>query len=129
MEHPHPRPALLSLQPDDPLYQALSGLAAARARAALGKEVELVPEAVDRSGHWAFVRGRLRDAGGPSLSLEGTPFAGQAAAGAASDLAVVLFRLDGEEWATVAEAMLPTGVAWLDWPRKHGAPGQLLGIG
>ena len=127
--------ALLSLQPDDPVYRTLTELAAARARAALGKDVELDPEAVDRSGHWAFVRGRLRDAGGQSLSLEGTPFQEAAAAGAASDLAAVLFRQDEESqgepagWTIIDHAVLPTDVAWLDWPQKHGAPTRLLGIG
>ena len=127
--HPPGQPDLLSLQPQDPVYRSLARLAASLAQAALGKDVELDPEAVDCSGHWAFVRGRLRDAGGATLSLEGTPFAGQAAAGAASDLAVVLFRQDGDGWAVVDQAMLPTGVAWLDWPRRHGAPTHLLGIG
>ena len=49
--------ALLSLQPGDPAYAALAGLAAAEARQALGKELEFKPETVDTSGHWAFVRG------------------------------------------------------------------------
>jgi len=129
------QPALLSLQTDDPVYRTLAGLAAARACAALGKDVELDPETVDRSGHWAFVRGRLRDAGGQSLSLEGTPFQDAAAAGAASDLAAVLFRQDEDSqeesagWTAIDHAILPTDVAWLNWPQKHGAPTRLLGIG
>lgn len=126
--------APLSLQPDDPLYRALASLAAAQARAALGKEVELEPEAVDRSGHWAFVRGRLRDPGGAALTLQGTPHEDAAAAGATSDLAAVLFRNQGSGdapggWQAIDRAILPTDVAWLDWPRRHGAPGRLLGIG
>ena len=126
---------VLSLQPDDPTYRMLAELAAARARTALGKDVELDPEAVDRSGHWAFVRGRLRDAGGQSLSLEGTAFEEAAAAGAVSDMAAVLFRQDedsqGEStgWSVIDHAVLPTDVAWLDWPQKHGVPTRLLGFG
>lgn len=134
------QPALLSLQPDDPVYRTLAELATAQACSALGKDVELDPEAVDRSGHWAFVRGRLRDAGGQSLSLDGTPFQDAAAAGAASDLAAVLFRQDEENqdeerqgepagWSIVDHTVLPTDVAWLDWPQKHGAPTRLLGVG
>ena len=127
--------APLSLQPGDPLHRVLAGLAAAEARAALGKEVELEPEAVDRSGHWAFVRGRLRDPGGAALTLQGTAHEAAASAGAASDVVAVLFRNgnsgggDAGGWQAVDRAILPTDVAWLDWPRRHGAPGRLLGIG
>lgn len=127
--------APLSLQPDDPLYRVLADLAAAGAQAALGKEIELEPEAVDRSGHWAFVRGRLRDPGGTALTLQGTAHEDAAAAGATSDLAVVLFRNgesdggDPDGWRAIDQAILPTDVAWLDWPQRHGAPGRLLGIG
>lgn len=126
--------ALLSLQPGDPAYAALAGLAAAEARQALGKELEFKPETVDTSGHWAFVRGRLCDAGGAGLSLAGTPFAGLADAGTVSDVAAVLFRkapdADGvDAWLPVDRAIVPTDVAWLDWPRRHGAPEALLGIG
>ncbi|MFZ7096564.1 hypothetical protein ACOPJQ_00800 [Luteimonas dalianensis] len=123
----HPSP--VSLQPDHPDHEILTEMAAGQAREALGKEVELDLQAVDRSGHWALVRARLRDAGDDTLSLQDTPFAEQAAAGATSDLAVVLFRLDDGEWTVVDQAFLSTHVAWLDWPRSHGAPSQLLGIG
>jgi hypothetical protein len=126
--------ALLSLQPGDPAYGVLTELAAAEARQALGKDLEFEPETVDTSGHWAFVRGRLRDAGGASLSLEDTPFAGLASAGTVSDTAAVLFKkgpkLEADNaWIPVDRAIVPTDVAWLDWPRRHGAPGELLGIG
>lgn len=127
------QPVLLSLQPEDPAYQALVELAVAQAREALGKDVEIDPESLDRSGHWAFLRGRLRDVGGSALSLQGTDFAEAAATGSVSDLAVVLFRLegdpDGSDWKVVDQAILPTDVAWLGWPQAHGAPSQLLGIG
>ena len=122
-------PSPVSLQPDDPSHGALSAMAAGQARQALGKDVELDLQAVDRSGHWALVRARLRDPGGAALSLEDTPFAEQAAAGATSDLAVILFRLEDGAWTVVDQAFLPTHVAWLEWPHTHGAPSQLLGIG
>ena len=129
---PSSQPALLSLQPDDPVHQALTRIATAQARAALDKDVELEPQAVDRSGHWALVRARLCETDGGTLSLQGTRFADAAGAGGVSDLAVVLFRLQGDpdlnEWKVVDQAILPTDVAWLAWPREHGAPAQLLGI-
>lgn len=142
--HPNPpgKPILLSLQPQDPDYPTLTGLAVAQARAALGKDVELDAESVDRSGHWAFVRGRLRDPGGSALSLQGTTFEEAATAGTVSDQAVVLFRQTGDaatdagedagedagRWTVVDQAILPTDVAWLDWPGRHGAPSELLGL-
>src|SRR5690625_1653441 len=86
--------APVALPADDPDRATLAGLAADLARQALGKEVELDLQAVDRSGHWAVVRARLLDPGGAALSLGDTPFADAAAAGGVSDLAVVLFRLD-----------------------------------
>lgn len=86
---------LLSLRPGDSGYETLLGVATAQARAALGKDVELEPQTVDRSGHWAFVRARVRDPGGGALSLEGTAMAEAAAAGAVSDLVAVLFRQEG----------------------------------
>lgn len=126
-------PSPVSLQPDDAAHGTLAALTAEQAGKALGKEVGLDLQAVDRSGHWALVRARLHDAGGAALSLDDTPFAEQAAAGAASDIAVVLFRLegdpDGNDWTVVDQAILPTDVAWLGWPQKHGVPSQLLGIG
>lgn len=140
MNNPNPlaSPALLSLEPGDPDYAALAELAVAEARAALGRDVELDPESVDRSGRWAFVRGRLHDAGGTALSLQGTPFEDAANAGAVSGHAAVLLRQDlnaeedaGEDaggWTVVDRAVLPTDVAWLDWPSRHGAPSQLLGL-
>lgn len=131
--NPPGQPVLLSLQPDDPDHGALTALAVAQAREAVGKDLELDAESVDRCGHWAFVSGRLRDAGGSSLSLEDTRFAEAAAAGGVSDLAVVLFRQEGDPddstWTVVDQAILPSGVAWLGWPQEHGAPSQLLGIG
>lgn len=122
-------PSPVSLQPGDAAHGALLAMATAQSRQALEKDVELDLQAVDRSGHWALVRARLRDPGGAALSLQDTPFAEQAAAGATSDLAIVLFRLDGGDWTVVDQAFLPTHVAWLDWPRTHGAPSTLLGIG
>lgn len=128
-----PGPTLLSLQPDDPAWQALVDLTLARVRDRLGKPVELDLQAVDRSGHWAFVRARLRDPGGAALSLDDTPFAKAAAAGGVSDLAAVLFRQQEDEahegaWLVVDQAILPTDVSWLAWPHRHGAPSQLLGL-
>lgn len=131
---PHPGPALLSLQPADPAWQALVDLTLQQARSALGKPVEVELQAVDRCGHWAFVRARLRDVGGGTLSLEDTRFAEAADNGGVSDLAAVLFRKEDEAggddtWRVVDQAILPTDVAWLVWPQKHGAPSQLLGLG
>ncbi|MEN1927283.1 hypothetical protein WCE55_07805 [Luteimonas sp. MJ293] len=130
---PNPGPALLSLQSDDPAWQALVDLSLAQARQALGKPVELDLQAVDRSGHWGFVRARLLDPGGAALSLADTPFAEAAAAGGVSDLAVVLLRqheeADDSAWQVVDQTILPTDVSWLAWPQKHGAPSELLGLG
>ncbi|MGY0634207.1 hypothetical protein [Luteimonas sp. A478] len=131
----NPGPALLSLQSDDSDWQALVDLTLERARARLGKPVELDLQAVDRCGHWAFVRARLRDTGGGALTLDDTPFAEAAAAGGVSDLAAVLFRRHEDAstgdsaWQVVDQTILPTDVAWLAWPQKHGAPSQLLGLG
>ncbi len=125
--------APVALPADDPDRATLAGLAADGTRQALGKEVELELQAVDRSGHWAVVRARLLDPGGAALSLGDTPFADAAAAGRVSDLAVVLFRLDegqdADGWKVIDQAILPTDVAWLGWPQAHGVPSQLLGIG
>src|SRR5690606_1831711 len=127
----HPSP--VSLQQGDPVHGELVALAAAQVRGALGKEVELDLQAVDRCGHWALVHARLRDPGGGPLSLHDTAFAEAAAAGGVSDLAMLLFRnpagADGEDWEIVDRAILPTDVAWLGWPQQHGVPSQLLGIG
>lgn len=126
-------PSPVSLQPDDPAHEALAGLTAARAREAIGKDVGLDLQAVDRSGRWAAVRARLHDPGGAALSLDDTPYAEQAAAGATSDIVVMLFRLEGDpegnDWEVVDQAILPTDVAWLGWPQEHGVPSRLLGIG
>lgn len=126
-------PTPVSLSRDDPERARLAALAAGQASEAIGKDVELDLQAVDRSGRWAFLRARLQDPGGAALSLDGTPFAEAAAAGGVSDLAVVLFRLEGEpdanDWKVVDQAILPTDVSWLGWPQAHGVPSQLLGIG
>lgn len=129
--NPHPTglPPLLSLEPDEPARRILTDLTTGLAETRLHKPVELEVQAADRSGHWAFVRARVREVGGDALSLEGTPFAEAAAAGGVSDLVVALFRLDGDDWKMVDQAVLPSDVAWLDWPHRHGAPSQLLGIG
>lgn len=126
-------PTPVSLPEEDPVRTTLAALAARQARQAVGKDVELDLQAVDRSGRWAIVQARLLDPGGAALSLQDTPFAEAAAAGGVSDLAVVLFRLEGDpegnDWAVVDQAILPTDVAWLGWPQEHGVPSQLLGIG
>lgn len=140
-------PDPISLAPGDAGYDALLALAAAEARAALGKDVSLRPQAVDRSGHWAFVLAQVREPGGAPLSLAGTSFAEAAEAGGVSDLLAVLFRARGEQpppddpaaesgqaaadetWTVVDRTVLPADVAWLEWPQRHGAPSRLLGIG
>lgn len=123
------RPALQSLQPDDDDYAVLLALAGGPLVDELGPDARIEVERLDRLGNWVFLLGRMRDADGGPLSLDGTRYAERATQGGMSDVyAALLKRQPGGAWEVIDHAIGPGDVAWLTWPPKHGAPAALFGF-
>ncbi|GGK00230.1 hypothetical protein [Luteimonas terricola] len=80
------------MQPGDAGYNVVLDAATRPLRDALGGQVELEVERMDRVGSWAFVLGNMRAPDGGRPDLSGTSFADASAQGAMSDVYVVLLR-------------------------------------
>ena len=84
------------MQPGDAGYDVVLEAATRPLRDALGGQVELRVERIDRIGGWAFVLGNMQAPGGGRPDLSGTSFADASAQGAMSDVYVVLLRHEQE---------------------------------
>lgn len=111
---------------DEDARRAVIGAATAATAEALGKPVQLKAERLKLDGDWAFLYADMQDQHGRPISYAGTRLAEAAEHGAASrSLAALLRRVD-ERWTLVANAIGPTDVVWVDWPRDYGAPAALF---
>ena len=122
-------PGIQALRQDDPDYAPLVEAGSAPLRDALGDRVALRVDKLDRSGAWAFLQGTLQSPDGGRPDYAQTRYAERAAQGGMSDAYVVLLKHEDDgAWRVIDHALGPSDLAWLPWPREHGAPPALLGL-
>ncbi len=98
---------------------------------ALNQPVNMNLETFERSGDFAWVVAHPRLADGAAIDWTITPYAAQAREGALDGDGVtyaLLIKRENDRWSVLEFAIGPTDVAWLDWPARHGAPPELMGL-
>ncbi|WP_181776790.1 hypothetical protein [Amycolatopsis pittospori] len=125
-----------SLNPGDPVRDAVLQAAFARLEDAFDDRVRVEVERLDRIGPWVFLQGTMRgtEIGRPYYA--GTGWEARRADGVMSDVYVALLKKvderavdnDARSWRLADHAIGPTDVAWLTWPDEHEAPRALFGF-
>ncbi|HEX8901886.1 hypothetical protein [Vitreimonas sp.] len=98
---------------------------------ALNQPVNMNLETFERSGDFAWVVAHPRLGDGTAVDWTITPYAAQAREGALDADGVtyaLLIKRENNRWSVLEFAIGPTDVAWLDWPERHGAPPELMGL-
>ena len=136
MYTPSARPFPVSLNPGDPVREAVLEAATARLDQEFGDGVRVAVEQLDRLGPWVFLQGTMRgtEAGRPYYA--GTIYENKRADGVMSDVYVALLKKksetnvddDARSWQVANCAIGPTDVAWLTWPDEHEVPQELFGF-
>ncbi|MDZ4693055.1 hypothetical protein [Terricaulis sp.] len=98
--------------------------------AAIGQPVSFTIDTVRVDNDWAWLVVQPQAADGSPLDWSQTSFASAYANGVLGDngATYALLRREAGEWRVVDHVIGPTDVAYIDWPARHGAPPELLGL-
>lgn len=134
MHTPSAQSAPQSLEPGDPVREAVLRAATAPLDEVFGDRVQVVVNTLTRVGPWVFLQGRMHGPDGGRPNLAGTSYAARQADGVVSDVYVALLHkeanavADARSWRLIANAIGPTDVAWLTWPDEFEVPRALFGF-
>ncbi|MFD6070839.1 MULTISPECIES: hypothetical protein [Amycolatopsis] len=136
MYTPSARPVPVSLNPGDPVREAVLQAATARLDQEFGDRVQVAVEQLDRLGPWVFLQGTMRGTEPGRSYYAGTIYENKRADGVMSDVYVALLKKrsetgvddDARSWRVANCAIGPTDVAWLTWPDEHEVPQELFGF-
>lgn len=92
----------------------------------LGAPVGLDVDTMQTQGDWAWAIVTPRTTTGAAFDFSKTRYAGAELDGGGRTY-LLLYR-NGETWAVRDFAVGPTDVAWIEWPQKHNAPPQVMGL-
>ncbi|MEV7555705.1 hypothetical protein AB0N89_39320 [Amycolatopsis sp. NPDC089917] len=126
----------VSLNPGDPVREAVFRAATARLDEEFGDQVQVAVEQFDRLGPWVFLQGTMRGTQAGRPYYAGTIYENKRADGVMSDVYVALLKKTSEttvdddprSWRLARYAIGPTDVAWLTWPDEHEVPQALFGF-
>lgn len=106
------------------------GVATPVVSASIGQRVTLAPTQVAIRDDWAWIVAQPLTPGGGAIDWATTSFAVQAREGVldGGGTTYVLLKRENGQWRVVEHAIGPTDVAWTDWPTRHGAPADLMGL-
>lgn len=92
----------------------------------LGAPVSLEAESMQTQGDWAWAVVTPRAPTGAPFDFSKTKYAGAELDGGGRTY--LLLTRNGETWSVRDFAVGPKDVAWIDWPKKHNAPPQVMGL-
>lgn len=98
--------------------------------AAIGQPVSLAPSTVNMQNDWAWLVAQPQTPSGGEIDWSTTTLADAAAEGMldGGGTTYVLLKRENGAWRVLDQVIGPTDVAWLDWPARHGAPPELMGL-
>lgn len=98
--------------------------------AAIGQPVSFTIDTVRVDNDWAWLVVQPRAADGSALDWSQTSFASAHANGVldGDGTTYALLKREAGQWRVVEHVIGPTDVAYIDWPARHGAPPELLGL-
>lgn len=98
--------------------------------AAIGQPVSFTIDTVRVDNDWAWLVVQPQAADGSPLDWSQTSFAAAHAEGAldGNGTTYALLKRENGQWRVVDHVIGPTDVAYIDWPARHGAPPELLGL-
>lgn len=91
-----------------------------------GSPVSLEVETMQTQGDWAWAVVTPRAPDGKPFDFTKTRYATAELDGGGRTY--LLLARNGETWSVRDFAVGPTDVAWMDWPQKHNAPPQVMGL-
>ena len=97
---------------------------------AIGQPVSFTIDTVRVDNDWAWLVVQPQAADGSPLDWSQTSFAGAHANGVldGNGTTYALLKRENGQWRVVDHVIGPTDVAYIDWPARHGAPPELLGL-
>ncbi|SDY10370.1 hypothetical protein SAMN05421504_104515 [Amycolatopsis xylanica] len=135
MHTPSARSVPESLDPGNPVREAVLQAAVARLDEYFGDRVQVAVEQLNRVGDWVFLHGRMHGAEGGRPYYAGTIYETRRHDGVMSDVYAVLLKKseagrpdDARSWRLSDYAIGPTDVTWLEWPDRHQAPPAVFGF-
>lgn len=96
----------------------------------IGQPVSFEVTTLNVRNEWAWLVAQPRDANGTPLDWSTTNFASAHEHGAldGSGTTYALLKREDGQWRLLEHAIGPTDVAYVDWPIRHGAPADLMGL-
>jgi hypothetical protein len=98
--------------------------------AAIGQPISFTIDTVRVDNDWAWLVVQPQAADGSPLDWSQTSFASAHANGVldGNGTTYALLKRENGQWRVVEHVIGPTDVAYIDWPARHGAPPELLGL-
>jgi len=98
--------------------------------AAVGQPISFTIDTVRVDNDWAWLVVQPQAADGSPLDWSQTSFASAHANGVldGNGTTYALLKRENGQWQVVEHVIGPTDVAYIDWPARHGAPPELLGL-
>jgi len=121
-----PAAALPVVAADAATQTRLQAAIAQKLGADLGAPVALEVETMQTQGDWAWAVVTPRAPTGAPFDFSKTKYKDAELDGGGRTY--LLLTRSGETWSVRDFAVGPTDVAWIEWPRKHNAPPQVMGL-
>ena len=115
--------------PDEATHTAVLDALSKSLAADLGQPVDFRVDELKTEGDWAWVVAMPQALGGGAIDFSKTKYAARDRAGMFDGgITYALLQRRDDAWTVRDFAVGPTDVAYLDWGRKYGAPGTLMGL-
>lgn len=97
----------------------------------VGQPVSFTIDTVRVENDWAWLVVQPRAAAGGDIDWSQTKYAEQNAEGVldGGGTTYALLKRENGEWRVLEFVVGPTDVAYAEWPARHGAPAELMGLG